>query len=287
MGAGPANTAVVRAGGHVSRLAASRRPLWILAVVQLAFSLVAACASAHARYVRLPGGMFVSALAGPDENALRVRLKPFWMRIEPVTNAEYLRFVRTHPQWQRGRALPLFTGPDYLRAWSGPLTLGPAIVTDAPVTQVSWFAARAFCASEHARLPTWFEWEYAAAADAKRTDARRDRQRTDAIIAAIQASTGQRPGPVARRQADSYGVRDLNRLLWEWTDDYAAMFPSSDPRDPGTGPTLALCGGAALAFRDPEQFDVILRISVLAQIKPNSDGARIGFRCVRDRRRRP
>jgi formylglycine-generating enzyme required for sulfatase activity len=32
-----------------------------------------------------------------------------------------------------------------------------------PVTQVSWFAAQAYCEAQHARLPDWYEWELAAA----------------------------------------------------------------------------------------------------------------------------
>lgn len=95
------------------------------------------------------------------------------------------------------------------------MALGASVVPKAPVvTQVSWFAAHAFCASEPARLPTWFESEYAAAADAKNTDARHSMERTDAIVAAILASSGQRPGQIGRHRADVCGVRNLNRLLW-------------------------------------------------------------------------
>ena len=45
---------------------------------------------------------------------------------------------------------------------------------DQPVTRVSWFAARAYCEAAGARLPTWYEWEFAAAADEHRPDARSD-----------------------------------------------------------------------------------------------------------------
>ncbi|EQD59859.1 secreted protein containing Sulphatase-modifying factor domain protein [mine drainage metagenome] len=243
--------------------------------------LATAPAIAAANYVAIPGGVFVSALA-LDGAAARILIKPFAMRIEPVTNAEFLGFARTHPEWQRGQVSPLFAGPQYLAAWQGPLTLGPDARPEQPVTSVSWFAARAFCASEQARLPTWYEWESVAAADATRRDARQDPARNQDILDAIQAATGHRPGRIGQRPADVWGVRDLNRLLWEWTGDYAAMFPNADARVAGAGPSLALCGGSALAFADKNQYALMMRVAALTALKPADDAPRVGFRCVRD-----
>ena len=243
--------------------------------------LATAPAVAAADYVAIPGGVFVSALA-LDGAAARIAIKPFAMRVEPVTNAEYLDFVRTHPEWRRGQVPPLLAGPQYLAAWQGPLTPGPGARPDQPVTSVSWFAARAYCTSEQARLPDWYEWEYVAAADATRHDARRDPARNQDILDAIQGSTGERPGAIGRHRADVWGVRDLNRLLWEWTGDYAAMFPNADARVAGGGPSLALCGGSALAFADKNQFALMMRVAALTALEPADAAPRVGFRCVRD-----
>ncbi len=243
--------------------------------------LATAPAVAAADYVAIPGGVFVSALA-LDGAAARIAIEPFAMRAEPVTNAEFLDFVRMHPEWQRGQVSPLFAGPQYLAAWQGPLTLGPDARPEQPVTDVSWFAARAFCASEQARLPSWYEWEYVAAADATRRDARQDPARNQDILDAIQGSTGARPGAIGQHPADVWGVRDLNRLLWEWTGDYAAMFPNADARVAGAGPSLALCGGSALAFADKNQFALMMRVAALTALKPADAAPRVGFRCVRD-----
>ena len=243
--------------------------------------LATALTVAAADYVAIPGGAFVSALA-VDGAAARIVIKPLAMRVEPVTNVEYLDFVRAHPDWQRGRVSPLFAGPQYLSAWQGPLTLGPGARSDQPVTSVSWFAARAYCASEQARLPDWYEWEYVAAADATHRDARRDPLRNQALLSAILGSTGERPGAIGRHSANVRGVRDLNRLLWEWTGDYAAMFPNADARVAGGGPSLALCGGSALAFADKNQFALMMRVAALVALKPADAAPRVGFRCVRD-----
>ncbi|EQD66606.1 secreted protein containing Sulphatase-modifying factor domain protein [mine drainage metagenome] len=243
--------------------------------------LATAPAIAAADYVAIPGGVFVSALA-LDGAAARILIKPFAMRIEPVTNAEFLGFARTHPEWQRGQVSPLFAGPQYLAAWQGPLTLGPDARPEQPVTSVSWFAARAFCASEQARLPTWYEWEFVAAADATRRDARQDPARNQDILDAIQAATGHRPGRIGQHPADVWGVRDLNRLLWEWTGDYAAMFPNADARVARRRTSLALCGGSALAFADKNQYALMMRVAALTALKPADAAPRVGFRCVRD-----
>ena len=246
--------------------------LMLLAIAPVAFA---------ADYVTIPAGQFVSALA-IDGSTSRIALPSFAMRVEPVTQADYLAFVATHPEWRRGRVSPLLAGPQYLAAWQGPLTPGPAVPARQPVTEVSWFAARAFCAGEQARLPSWYEWEYVAAADATRRDARGDPARNKALLSSILASSGNRPGTIGRHRANLYGVHDINRLLWEWTGDYAAMFPNADARVAGVGATLALCGGSALAFADKNQYALMMRVAALTALKPADDAPRVGFRCVRD-----
>jgi formylglycine-generating enzyme required for sulfatase activity len=238
-------------------------------------------AALGARFVEIPAGDFTSALT-VDGSAARLHIGRFAMRTEPVTQAEFLTFVRLHPEWQRGRVSPLFAGPHYLAAWQSPLTLGEAARRSQPVTQVSWFAARAYCATEDARLPTWYEWEYVAAADVSRRDARTDPDRNQRILDAVLASTGQRPGDIGAEPPNVYGVGDVNQLLWEWVDDYAAMFPNADTRVSGGGPNLALCGGSALAFADKNEYALMMRVADLSSLKPADDAPRVGFRCARD-----
>ena len=81
----------------------------------------------------------------------------------PVTAADFLAFVRQEPEWRRDEAPPLFVGEGYLASWDATLETGEARgPRTRPVTGVSWFAARAYCASRSGRLPTTHEWEYAA-----------------------------------------------------------------------------------------------------------------------------
>ena len=122
--------------------------------------------------VRIPGGAFRSALKYEDRAT--VRIAPFRLMETPVTNAQFLAFVTAHPQWRRGSAPSVFAEARYLQHWAGPQTLGPKALPQQPVVNVSWFAADAYCKAQGARLPTWNEWEYVAAADELRKDARKD-----------------------------------------------------------------------------------------------------------------
>jgi len=148
----------------------------------LLLGMLLAAPAVAADYVPLPGMTFKSVLPA-DGKAAPAQIAAFQMRTEPVTNAEFLTFVNTHPKWRRDKVASIFADRRYLTHWAGPMTLGEDAQPDQPVTRVSWFAAQAFCESEHARLPTWYEWEYAAAADTHRTDARSDPKWRESVLA--------------------------------------------------------------------------------------------------------
>lgn len=247
----------------------------------LALLLTTAAVPAGPLYRALPGGPFVSSLRGADGAAVRVTLAPFAMRATLVTQAEFLRFVQAAPAWRKDRILPLLASDAYLQDWPDATTLPADRPADAPVTQVSWFAARAFCASEGGELPSWNQWEYAAAADARQPDARQDPARNGAILAREQARAGRTPPAVGNDPPNVYGLHDLQGLVWEWVADYAALFARPDTREEGRGATLALCGGSALAFEDRQQYALIMRVAALTALRPADGTAHLGFRCVR------
>jgi len=242
----------------------------------------AACAAGHAAdYVNLPGGRFESVLPqGPVATvSAPVEVKPFAMRRTPVTVAEFAAFVRAHPEWQRGRAPPVLADARYLLQWSTPLKPGDGVRADAPVTEVSWFAAKSFCEAEGARLPTWLEWEYAAAADATRTDARGDPAWRRQILAWYEKPGGQALGAVGG-PPNAYGVSDLHGLVWEWVDDFNALFIAGDSRTQGDPDKLKFCGAGALNIIDRDSYAVLMRIALLSSLNGADTTGALGFRCV-------
>lgn len=252
-------------------------PRRLAAALGLALSGLAQAAD----YASLPGGRFDSALPQGDapDAVVTVGVAPFALRRTPVTVAEYARFVETHPEWRRGAVPALLADARYLVGWRGPLEPPPGAAAR-PVVDVSWFAARAFCESEGARLPTWLEWEYAAAADETRTDARADPAWRRRILGWYE-----RPGSAALPDVggppDVHGVSDLHGVVWEWVEDFNALFISGDSRTQGDPDRARFCGAGAIGLLDRENYAVLMRVAFLSSLGAADTAGTLGFRCAR------
>jgi formylglycine-generating enzyme required for sulfatase activity len=238
-------------------------------------------------YASIPGGGFRSVLPEGAAGAAS-HVEPFALQRTPVTNAEYLDFVRAHPEWQRGQVPATLADGRYLQHWSRPLELGPQAKADQPVTHVSWSAARAYCESRQARLPAWVEWEFAAAADEHVADARHDPAWRQTILATLSRTPGSPLPAVGLKPPNLYGIRDLHGVVWEWVEDFDTLFMPrghSDHEHAGMvmspGDTAMSCGAAALSVSDPENYPMILRLAVLSSLNRNSTTSDLGFRCAR------
>lgn len=250
-------------------------------VVALLATTVPASAQTAASRAAIGPGTFASVLA-PGAGVKQATVSRYALDREPVTNAQFLAFVQANPQWQRDRVAKLFAEPTYLNHWAGATTLGDKARPNQPVTHVSWYAARAYCQAQGARLPTWYEWEYAAAADETRTDARQDPAWKERILNwYAETSTGALP-EVGRTPANVYGVRDLHGLVWEWVEDYTGLMVSSDSRNQGDPEKLKFCGASALSAEKRDEYAVLMRVAMLSALEANYTTANLGFRCASD-----
>ena len=231
-------------------------------------------------YRPIPGGT-MKTLLPPDGKQAPVTVADFSMRMLPVTQREFARFTQRQPQWRKSRAAnSSLADTRYLKSW--PTDAGPdAAQTSLPVTDISWFAADAYCQSEGAHLPTWHQWEYAAAADAKRTDARSD-PLWRARILDWYGQTSRALPAVGLTVSNVYGIRDLHGVIWEWVDDFGALMVSGDNRTQGDPDTLQFCGAGALSATDRENYPVLMRIAMLSSMGAASTNRNLGFRCVKD-----
>ena len=160
--------------------------------------------SQAAEYVSVPGAAFQSVLLTTDKPRA-VDVAAFLMRDEPVSNGEFLDFVTQHTEWRRDKVAEVFAEARYLDHWPAADAITPDQVLQ-PVVKVSWFAAQAYCETEEARLPSWLEWEYAAAADATRTDARADPEWRNRILSWYARPSGSAPATIGG-DANVYGLR--------------------------------------------------------------------------------
>jgi len=260
------------------------RSHWTRVVSRGLFSLcIGAAVPAVARaagYVSIAAGEFASVLAG-DTEVKPSSVPAFAMRTSPVTNREFLEFVKRNQGWARGRVSRVLADTQYLNHWRTPRELGDAALADQPVINVSWFAAQAFCEAEGAggRLPSWLEWERVAAADTTHTDARPNPAWRAEILRWYSTATSVTLANTGGT-ANVYGIQDMHGLIWEWVDDFNALLVAADSRSQGDPDKLQFCGAGAISLKDRDNYAVLMRIALLSSLKAVDTTRNLGFRCV-------
>lgn len=230
--------------------------------------------------VVLPAGTYRPLFTDNTESPASP-VSSFQLDVRPVTNSQFLAFVRADPKWRRDRVSRLFADTRYLGHWSAPDALGTAR-PKAPVTHVSWFAAKAFCAANGGRLPSEAEWEYAAAASPQHADGRRDPEWAREILAwYARPSTGPQRD-AGQGPANFYGVRELHGLIWEWVLDFNSSLVTSDSRRGGDTDRNTFCGAGALAANEPENYASFMRVALRSSLEAPRVLGHLGFRCAYD-----
>ena len=247
--------------------------------VLFATATAAICAQPPSAYVDVPAGTLASVLAN-DADRVPLSVPAFAMRATPVTQGEFRRFVLGQSQWRRDRVPRTFADRGYLQDWASATALKNAAAETQPVTHVTWFAAQAFCEGEDARLPTWTEWEYVAAADATRSDARSDPAWLARILGWY-ARPASSTLPAVGGAPNLYGVRDVHGLVWEWVDDFNALLVNADSRSGDDPDKLKFCGAGAINLQDRQNYAVLMRIALLSSLNASDSTGSLGFRCVR------
>jgi len=235
---------------------------------------------AHAEPRREVAAADFAPVLAPAPGQTRVHLSAYRLDARPVTNRQFLEFVRAQPQWRRDQVASLFADSGYLSHWEGSGALGPGAQPDQPVTRVSWFAARAYCAANGERLPSWNEWEWAAAADEKVADARANPVWRERILSWYARPATDVLQPVGQGRPNLYGIQDLHGLIWEWVDDFGSLMVSNDSRNQGDPDKLEFCGAGSISAQDRENYPVLMRVAFLSALEGRSSARRLGFRCA-------
>ena len=235
--------------------------------------------------VPIPGGEYVPHYALTADPEPRVDIGAFAIDARPVTVGEFLDFVRVRPEWRRSRAPAVLAGSDYLKSWEGDLEPNPdGAGSRRPVTEVSWFAARAYCSWRGMRLPTTDEWEYVAGAGEESTDGFRDGELNRRFLDLHMS----RPGPdelpaVGRTFRNAYGVWDLHGLVWEWTSDFNNQMLTGAGRDDQSLDRGLFCAAGSVGATDIENYAAFLRYAYRSSLTGDYGGRLLGFRCAASR----
>lgn len=227
--------------------------------------------------VKIKGGEFVPLYGTKTE----IPVGNFKMDVYPVTNAEFLEFVKERPEWKRSKVKKLFADENYLKGWKNDETLGEGMFPDSPVTNVSWYAAKNYCECQGKRLPTVDEWEYVAMADETSPDAR-EKESYNKFILGWYETPKTFKNRIGETFKNYWGVYDLHGLVWEWTIDFNSVLISGESRSDKTGENNLFCGAAAVGATDLMNYAAFMRYAFRGSMKANYSIKNLGFRCVED-----
>ncbi len=229
----------------------------------------------------IPDGVY-RPLFRAESDPKEVMVKSFYLDILPVTNGGFLEFVRANPRWRRSQVKRVFADESYLKNWAGDLDPGTHAPANVPVTEVSWFAAKAYAQWKGERLPSVAEWEYAAAASQTRADGKDDTNFTRQVLEWYSTPAPAQLPAAGLGQANFWGVRDLHGLVWEWVADFNTALVTGDARS-DTGPDRQLfCGAASQGATDVQNYPAFMRYAFRSSLKANYSVHNLGFRCAKD-----
>jgi formylglycine-generating enzyme required for sulfatase activity len=188
-------------------------------IVPFKFRLDAAEALGQAGDPRLTGENWVRIEGGTFRKGKRqVRVKAFEIGRYPVTVAEFRRFVEDggyqDERWWAAGGFGVHSEP---RKWEEQMEH-----PNWPVTQVTWYAAKAYCAWAGVRLPSEAEWEWAAGGKEGR-EYPWGKEKPDATRANCRETGPIHATPVGLYPAGATpeGIEDIAGNVWEWVEDAA------------------------------------------------------------------
>ncbi len=238
-------------------------------------------AEAPSAMALIPAGVY-RPLFRAATDPRQIQVHDFYLDKLPVTTGEFLEFVRANPRWRRSQVKPIFADRSYLKDWASDLAPGTNAPLAAPVTYVSWFAAKAFAQWRGKRLPTVAEWEYAAAASPTRADGEKDPAFRQQVLRWY-TTLGTAPGAVGTQPPNYWGVCDLHGLIWEWVLDFNTAMVTGDSRaDAGGLEGSFFCGAGAQGAGDVADYPAFMRLGFRSSLSANYCVHNLGFRCAKD-----
>ena len=231
--------------------------------------------------VRVNGGTYLPFYTPDDE---QIRVEPFYIDKYHVTNQEFLNFVTENPEWRKSQIKSVFADEGYLRHWAGDLDLGSDAekIRNSPVTNVSWFAARAYAKWKEKRLPKLDEWEYVASASEYEPIAHRDSSFVNRVLGWYSQPQPETLPAVGSGSPNFYGIYNLHGQVWEWVQDFNTVFITGESRDGGGTNRQFYCAAGAATASDTENYAAFIRFAFRGSLEASYTVKNLGFRLAKD-----
>lgn len=225
--------------------------------------------------IRIPAGKFImgSNERFSDEGPQHVvHLDDYYIDQYEVTNLQYLAFIdatgRRAPQHFSGRKVPP----------------GKA---DHPVTFVTWFDGRDYCAWAGKRLPTEQEWEKAARGEDGRVfpwgnEFRLHKANTPVRWARIGIEGDSTPVGAFADGVSPYGLYDMSGNVWEWTDSWYMPHPGNDNKSENFGKIYKVLKGGSWWDCSFYQCGISAPLYNRSFFNARVRNTTFGFRCAKD-----
>lgn len=209
-----------------------------------------------------------------------VSVNGFFLDVHQVTNSDFKKFVSSKMRWRKSQIPKIFTDSGYLQNWSGDLDFD-ADILNSPVTNVSWFAAKSYCAFLGKRLPTMDEWEFAALASETKSDATKEKDFHKRILNWYGKPNSKKSSAVGSVYKNYYGVHDMHGLVWEWVADFNSVMMTGESRGDKSIEKKLYCAGGAIGTADPNDYAAFMRYAFRASLNARYTVDNLGFRCAK------
>ncbi|HVO76065.1 MAG TPA: formylglycine-generating enzyme family protein [Ignavibacteriaceae bacterium] len=229
-------------------------------------------AQTKSKMVCIPDGYYTPLYKDSES---KIKVESFYMDVYPVTNGQFLEFVRENPKWQRSKIKRIFADKGYLKHWLNDLELGDKVDPRSPVTNISWFAAKAYAEWAGKRLPTVAEWEYAASAGKNKPYAGEELIQT--ILDWYSKRSPEKLPQVGSTDKNYWGLYDMHGLIWEWTYNFNSALVAGD----GSLERNLYCGAGGSSSTDAKNYPAFMRYGFRSSLKANYTVNNLGFRCVK------
>jgi len=225
---------------------------------------------------------YYTPLYKEENDDAKEKIESFYIDVYPVTNQQFLEFVNANPKWMRSKVKKLFADASYLKHWKSDLEPGANTDPRSPVTNISWFAAKAYAEWVGKRLPTVAEWEYVASASKNKPDAYGDEKVINTILNWYSKRSLDYLPAVGSTDKNYWGVYDLHGLIWEWTYDFNTALVTGESRGDSNLERNLFCGSGSMSAKDVKNYPAFMRYGFRSSLKANYTVNNLGFRCVRE-----